>query len=81
MARLIDADSIKYEKRTECFGHGEFFEVQKVYKEDIDKMPTVDAIPVSWLKEKLVGHPEISYATSDGIIAVLHLWEERKDND
>lgn len=77
--RLIDADSIKYEKRVECFGHGEFWETQKVYKENIDKMPTVDAIPTSWLKEKLVNHPEITYATSDGICAVLRLWGERKD--
>ncbi len=44
--RLIDANAIKYEKRTECFGHGAFFEVQKVYKEDIDKIPTVDAVEV-----------------------------------
>jgi hypothetical protein len=43
-------------------------------------MPTVDAIPTSWLKEKLVNHPEITYATSDGICAVLRLWGERKDN-
>ena len=34
--RLIDANAIPYEKRTECFGHGEFFEVQKVYKEQLN---------------------------------------------
>lgn len=47
----------------------------------LENHPTVDAIPVSWLKEKLTNHPEISYATSDGICAVLHLWEGRKDNE
>ena len=56
--RLIDANAIPYEKRTECFGHGEFFEVQKVYKEQIDMMPTVDAVEVvhgRWREKILVG--------------------------
>lgn len=44
-------------------------------KEVVDKMPTVDAIPASWLHEKLTGHPEISYSITDSIIKVLNLWE------
>lgn len=36
-----------------------------------------ESIPVSWLKEKLVGHPEIPYAVTDGIIAILDMWEGR----
>lgn len=36
-----------------------------------------ESIPVSWLKEKLVGHPEIPYATTDGIIDILDMWEWR----
>ena len=39
-----------------------------------------ESIPVSWLKEKLVDHPELSYADADGINAVLNLWEMR-DNE
>ena len=35
------------------------------------------SIPVSWLKEKLVGHPELSYAVTDGINNVFDLWEGR----
>ena len=35
------------------------------------------SIPVSWLKEKLVGHPELSYTVTDGINNVLDLWEGR----
>ena len=53
MARRINADSIKYEKSIECAGHGEFYEVHTVCKEDIDRMPTVDAEEVvhgRWLK-------------------------------
>ncbi len=36
-----------------------------------------ESIPVSWLKEKLEGHPELSYAVTDGINNVLDLWEGR----
>ena len=34
-----------------------------------------ESIPVSWLKEKLEGHPELPYAVTDGINNVLDLWE------
>lgn len=40
----------------------------------------VDAIPVEWLKEKLTGHPELSYSITDGIQNVLDLWEARNGN-
>ena len=40
--RLIDADSIKWHRTTECGGYGIFFSVDKVYKEEINKMPTID---------------------------------------
>ena len=36
-----------------------------------------ESIPVSWLKEKLDGHPELPYSVTDGIINVLDLWEGR----
>lgn len=36
-----------------------------------------ESIPVSWLTEKLEGHPELSYAVTDGIINVLDLWGGR----
>ena len=46
--------------------------------DDLRCAPTVDAIPVNWLKEKLTNHPEISYAITDGIIEVLNLWGREK---
>ena len=66
--------------------------------EDIEDLPTYsfpmylpihshkrekrDAIPIKWLEEKLTNHPELSYATSDGIKEVLNLWDMRgKDNE
>lgn len=46
---------------------------------DLRCAPTINAIPIDWLKEKLTNHPEIPYSTTDGIIKVLNLWEERKN--
>lgn len=42
----------------------------------IKSTPTVDAVPVSWLEEKLTNHSEIPYAATDGINAVLDMWRE-----
>lgn len=45
MIRLIDADSIPW------FVEG-VGDIPVITKEEIDKMPTVDAIPIEWLIEK-----------------------------
>ena len=42
----------------------------------IQQMPTVEAIPIAWLEEKLTNHPEIPYVVTDGIVAVLDMWRE-----
>ena len=78
IGRLIDADNITYERVT--LNEGSWHtRVEMAYKMDIDAMPTIEAIPVEWLKEKLTGHPEISYALTDAIITVLEAWEQRKE--
>ena len=47
MTRLIDADAIKYTMLyKENWLKGTGVEKQGVWKEDIDAMPTVDAVPV-----------------------------------
>ena len=46
--------------------------------DDLRCAPTVEAIPVNWMKEKLINYPNMSYATADGIIEVLNLWEREK---
>lgn len=46
--------------------------------DDLRCAPTVEAIPVIWLKQKLTNYPEMSYSTTDGIIEVLNLWEREK---
>ena len=40
--RLIDGDSIKWHRTTECGGHGIFFSVDQAYKKEIDAIPTID---------------------------------------
>ena len=82
--RLIDAEPIKNfivgglnnPDRKNAFG----YDAIQILAE-IEFAPTVDAIPVSWLKEKLKGHPELTYATTDGLNAVLRLWGERGTNE
>lgn len=78
--RLIDADRLNKKKKY-CFDveglpfpKSEWF----IKANDLFSAPTVDAIPIDWLKEKLTNHPEVSYSTTDGIIKVLYLWEESK---
>lgn len=46
--------------------------------DDLRCAPTVEAIPVNWLKEKFINYPEISHDITDGIIEVLNLWEREK---
>ena len=57
--RLIDADLIKYHRTTECGGHGVFLDVDMVYKEEVDAIPTIDP-------ESL--RPHGRWNVSDGII-------------
>ena len=49
--RLIDASSIKYRTERECGGHGIFYDITMALKEDIDALPTVDAVEVVRCKE------------------------------
>lgn len=44
--RLIDADAIKYREESQCVGHGMNWTFIRVSKEEIDKMPTIDAVEV-----------------------------------
>ena len=46
MARLIDADKIKYHEHTECMGHGDFETVRTVTDKEISEIPTVETVEV-----------------------------------
>ena len=64
--RLVDIDELKKHDH---------------WRKTVDNLrcaPTVEAIPVNWLKEKLINYPEISHDITDGIIEVLDLFEREK---
>ena len=67
--RLVDIDELKKHEHW------------RKTVDDLRCAPTVEAIPVNWLKEKLLNHPETPYSTTDGIIEVLYLWEEKIKNE
>lgn len=43
--RLIDADALPRHKQLEAFGNGQYEDIDIVYGNDIDKAPTIDAVP------------------------------------
>lgn len=69
--RVIDADNLltAFPKSED-----EVFHTSAV-RGTINACQTVEAVPVAWLKEKLTGHPELSYSVTDAIQNVLDLWE------
>lgn len=64
--RLVDIDELKKHEHW------------RKTVDDLRCAPTVEAIPVNWLKAKLINYPEMPYATANGIIEVLNLWECEK---
>ena len=61
--RLIDADSIKCHRTTECGGHGVFMDVEMVYKEEIDAIPTIEPESLrphgEWIDRWLCNYPQV----------------------
>ena len=51
--RPIDADAIKPHKQLEPLGDGKYVCVHVAYMDDIDAMPTVDAVPVEWVRDEI----------------------------
>ena len=47
--RLIDADKIEYDKMVCPIGNGMYVDSYIVDKQDIDAMPTIDAITLEWI--------------------------------
>lgn len=88
MARLIDADALK-ERFDECPYNWTDSpeEIQAVLDWDItmdniDATPTVDAIPVEWLKHRLtMALKNGCDAPEQAIRYVLWLWEQQKDGE
>ena len=79
--RLIDADILKYHDvyEQEWLGDGGRY-TQAIYRDEIDKQPTVDAVPVLYIKETIAWAKEngsVEYA--DYLSHLLSAWAERKE--
>ena len=57
--RLIDADKIRYRDMSDGQVNGG---VWYTFIEDIQKQPTVDAIPTEWIAEWVTTHDEFSWS-------------------
>ena len=78
MTRIVDADELR-----ELYIERNNFDTYNDYSfaiDTLDYMPTVEAIPIEWLEEKLTGHPELPYAITDGISNVLDLWKAKQED-
>jgi len=80
--RLIDADEIEYESVAKEDRKGGFYATDIVEKEDIDKMPTIEAIPIVWIEKNMgeliaQGHNlQASYFAE-----IISLWREEHEAD
>lgn len=78
MVRLIDADAIPWDVE----GVGE---IPVITKEEIDEVPTVDAIPIEWLKEhyptKQVYGTEQYFRTAYAVQDILAEWERTREEE
>ena len=81
--RMIDADAFEV---ISWSAKGQTAEYERGHDDGIsfmiakiDKQPTIDAIPVEWLREKMIDHPELLYSVTDGIQAVLDIWNEEQE--
>ena len=53
--------------------------IREVIEDGVTSSIEQEAIPISWLEEKLENHPELSYVTTDSITNVLDFWELEKE--
>lgn len=57
--RLIDADVLEPHEQLEPMGNGNYEYVEVVYKDDIDDVPTIDAVEVVRCRECKYGEERI----------------------
>ena len=84
MTRLIDADSIPW------FVEG-VGDIPVITKEEIDDMPTVQAIPIEWFRKHMITHYEVvngDYYADEAMELNLYVsdliekwYAERADNE
>lgn len=77
--RLIDADEIRYTSLKDGFGR---IKECIAFSTDIDKQPTVKAIPIEWIKNEIgcsigaVRDDDYDYDYAACILQLLDRWEK-----
>ena len=75
MTRLIDADAISWELVDVGY-------IPVITKEEIDAMPTVDAIPIDYIKRMAEVMSDATGGSSVDIIDLIIIaWEKRKKRE
>lgn len=86
MSRLIDADALYDEVSNHVTSVSVCMTVEQAHGEtnfkmrcleDIDNAPTIDAIPVEWLRKILANKPETVEML--GVDVILMLWQNEQD--
>ena len=73
--RPIDADALK--KATEA--HGEKIAYVVSFLWDIDAAPTIDAIPVEWLKAQNDSTEYFKTVQGQAVELILELWQKEQE--
>ena len=82
MLRLIDADALRLMKVEECAGHSiEYALGWKACIEYIKAAPTIDAIPVEWLRSQLKNNPNDIESAYDDICIneLIDKWQKEQE--
>lgn len=77
--RLYDCVEARYRQSS-----GEEHKCERALLDAICEMPTIPAIPLDWLREKMRGYAsELKSTEMDAVVRVLKMWEQdqRKEND
>lgn len=77
MSRIIDADALK----DNMFGYAppEMTWDRGDIEHKIDEMPTIDAIPVEWLRDKMLDLQNKDKALSRAAWLVLYEWKKEQE--
>ena len=74
MGKLIDSDIVKEYLKRAIFGADAKIDGW------VDAMPATDAVPMTWLRDKLLDMPNADEALSKAAWRVMRAWEnERKE--
>lgn len=76
--RLIDTDKLELKEtvRIQLCGLKEYFALYSYTKEQIEEAPTIEAIPIEWIKKWQANHTIEGTTRNLVIFGLLHDWEK-----